>query len=309
LLTNEEAWNRLPESEEGSATTLPDWARILVHSLPRTTAAMLELDWHHRANSPLDPSLRGMMRWTVAHAIRCDYSKAVAVADLQRAGLEQNQIEALEHEDATQPLAERAAVHFARKLTLAADTVTDEEVAKLIDWYGEKQLVAMVLLIAHANFQDRLFLSLGLGIEPNGPLPPAQVSFVRNQSKSIEVPARKHVAESLEDNRADETTKIDDSEWLSQDFATLQSKLKDQRERPGRIRVPTWDDVREWLPERARRNDPVRIKWSLVCVGYQPELALGWSACLRTFAEDAKQDRVFEESLFWVITRTIHCFY
>jgi len=111
------------------------------------------------------------------------------------------------------------------------------------------------------------------------------------------------------DKPADEATKINDSEWLSVDFATLQNKLDDQRDRPGRIRVPMWDEVREWLPERSRRNDPLRIKWSLVCVGYQPELALGWSACMRAFAEDAKQDRVFEESLFWVITRTIHCFY
>jgi hypothetical protein len=53
----------------------------------------------------------------------------------------------------------------------------------------------------------------------------------------------------------------------------------------------------------------MRILWTLVCRGYQPELAAGWSACTRIFAEEAKQDRVFEQSLFWVITRTIHCFY
>ena len=44
-------------------------------------------------------------------------------------------------------------------------------------------------------------------------------------------------------------------------------------------------------------------------MGYQPELAAAWSACTRAFREEAKQDRVFEESLFWVVTRTIHCFY
>ena len=60
---------------------------------------------------------------------------------------------------------------------------------------------------------------------------------------------------------------------------------------------------------RARPKAPIRIKWSLVCVGYQPRLALAWSACMRSFGEEAKQDRVFEESLFWVVTRTIHCFY
>jgi hypothetical protein len=44
-------------------------------------------------------------------------------------------------------------------------------------------------------------------------------------------------------------------------------------------------------------------------MGYQPELAAAWSSCTRNFGEEAKQDRVFEESLFWVVTRTIHCFY
>jgi hypothetical protein len=44
-------------------------------------------------------------------------------------------------------------------------------------------------------------------------------------------------------------------------------------------------------------------------LGYQPELAAGWFACLGAFNRDAKQDRVFEESLFWVITRSLHCFY
>ncbi len=44
-------------------------------------------------------------------------------------------------------------------------------------------------------------------------------------------------------------------------------------------------------------------------MGHQPELALAWFTCLRTFQEESAQDRVFEESLFWVITRSINCFY
>jgi hypothetical protein len=62
-------------------------------------------------------------------------------------------------------------------------------------------------------------------------------------------------------------------------------------------------------PEVPRPEQPVRIRWSLVTMGYQPELAAAWSACTRAFREEARQDRVFEESLFWIVTRTIHCFY
>jgi hypothetical protein len=30
---------------------------------------------------------------------------------------------------------------------------------------------------------------------------------------------------------------------------------------------------------------------------------------MRTFGEESNQDRVFEEEVFWVITRSLHCFY
>ena len=62
-------------------------------------------------------------------------------------------------------------------------------------------------------------------------------------------------------------------------------------------------------PDLPRPEKPVRIQWNLVTQGYQPELAPAWSACTRAFGQEAKQDRVFEESLFWIVTRTIHCFY
>ena len=92
------------------------------------------------------------------------------------------------------------------------------------------------------------------------------------------------------------------------DFDALQKQLTQQRARPGRIRVPSWEEVRKQLGvDRGRK--PLRIRWSLVCVGYQPELAMAWGACTGNFGREAKQDRVFEESLFWVVTRSLQCFY
>jgi hypothetical protein len=85
--------------------------------------------------------------------------------------------------------------------------------------------------------------------------------------------------------------------------------MDEQRSRKARITVPDWEDVRKGLPPWYNPPKPSRIRWSLVCLGNQPDLALGWSACLRNFGEEAKQDRVLEESLFWIITRTSRCFY
>jgi hypothetical protein len=47
------------------------------------------------------------------------------------------------------------------------------DAARLIEQYGEKQVVALVLLLAYANFQDRLILALDLPLGPGEPLEPS----------------------------------------------------------------------------------------------------------------------------------------
>ena len=52
-----------------------------------------------------------------------------------------------------------------------------------------------------------------------------------------------------------------------------------------------------------------RITWNTVSTGYQPEMTRAWFACLNAFYEESKPDRVFTNSVFWVVTRTNDCFY
>ncbi|MEX2121867.1 MAG: carboxymuconolactone decarboxylase family protein [Pirellulales bacterium] len=307
LLSDAQAWQRLPEVRQGRSGPLPVWARALAGSLPRTTAAMLELDWLHRAAGPLDPVLRGKMRWIVARANRCDYSEAYAAADLVRAGLDDNDIRALSDDGSPSSEAERAVLRFARKLTVAASTITDEEVARLVELYGDKQVVAMVLLVGYGNFQDRLLLALGFEREEGGPLPPLAVEFSKQPSAGRAVAPWRRPP--LGQTDAGVAARISDPQWLAMDFADLQERLESQRNRRSRIRVPSWEEVRALVAPGSSGGPPVRIGWSLVCAGYQPELAKGWAVCSRAFAQESKQDRVFEESVFWVTTRSIDCFY
>jgi alkylhydroperoxidase family enzyme len=306
LLNDEEAWKRLPKAEHGGGKPLPVWALALADALPRTTAAMLELDYRHRALSPLDARLRAKVRWTAAHANRCAYTEVVALADLEHAGAFAAEQAALIDGDPDAPEAEKAALIFARKMTLAADTVTDDEVKDLRRLYGDDKVVALVLLLAYSNFQDRLVLSLGLKLERGGPLPPLDVRFVKD-APAPSIPPRKAPETSP---GIDVETTVSDLDWKKLDFDALQKRMDGQRGREPRVPVPAWDDVKKRLPDGYPvPAHPVRIRWSLVCMGYQPELAAGWSACTRAFGEEAKQDRVFEESLFWVVTRSLQCFY
>src|SRR5271168_1933841 len=80
--SDEECWRKLPPAEKGGGNALPTWARAMAGAMPRTTAAMLRLDYLHRTRNPLGPELRGKMRWVAGRANDCEYSMACAEADL-----------------------------------------------------------------------------------------------------------------------------------------------------------------------------------------------------------------------------------
>jgi AhpD family alkylhydroperoxidase len=294
LASQQEGWQALPAAEPDKSARLPLWALATAKALPRTTAAVLELEYLHRVKSPLDPVLRGQIRLAVAHANRCSYTEAQARADLRRAGLSDDAIRSLAESDQL-PLAPA----LARKLTLAAWSVTDAEVAAVAKDLGDKQLVAVVQLTAFGNFQDRLILALGVTSEPDSPLPPVEYRF----TKDMKAQPRPEMPTELAKRPV-----VHDTEWTRFSFSDLKKGLQQQKERPPRVPVPSWEDIKKSLPPEAQKRE-LRIKWSLVCQGYQPELAQGWGACTRAFRTEAELDRVFEESLFWVVTRTLQCFY
>jgi alkylhydroperoxidase family enzyme len=306
LLPSAAAWKRLPPAEKGAGGLLPAWARTLAGPLPRTTAGLLELDYVMRERSPLDARLRGLLRFEAARANRCAAGQATAAADLHRAGLGEDELRALAKGEARLTEAEWEAVSFARKMMLAADTVTDDEVARLVQRHGEKTTVAIVLHLAYAAFQDRLLLHLGLPPEEGGPLPPLDVRF-RKDSK--DTAAAKAGPASPAATKGGAGAPALDAEWTGLSFAQLQQRLEGQRARPARIRVPTWEELRKQGAPKRSGDNPLRIRWSLVCMGYQPELAGAWLRAMGTFGSEARQDRVFEESLFWVLTRSLRCFY
>ena len=293
LLDNAQAWQHLPPAVCGAGQPLPFWARALARTMPRTTAAMLELDYAHRGQSPLDPLLRGRLRWIAAHSSGCRYSEAYAQADLRRAGLDEAGLRALASDPSQYPEADRAALVFARKLTEDAPSITDAEVAGLIEHYGEKAVVAMALLVAHANFQDRLILSLGLPLDSDGPLPPLNVRFARAPLGSSRAGLPRVRAQGETASVPCQTVR--DAEWLALDFDRLQKELASRRVRKPRIDLP---------PETSGA-----INWGFVCNRYQPELAAAWTSCAQAFGDEANQDPIFEQLVLWVVSRSSRCYY
>ena len=219
--------------------------------------------------------------------LRCSYGEAIALADLRAAGTGDDFIGALTADPPDWPADVRPVVAFAFTLTRAGHEVTDAEVAELIDRYGEKQVVAIVLLLAYANFQDRLpWRSDRIGTRR----PPAATGREVRPSAAGGGCARPP-AEAARDPRRTRSRAASGAHrpsagpgrhprprWRSSAAACRGFAC------PSRTRGSTGG---AWSGRRTSRNWPT-----------------AWSACTQAFGEEADQDPVFEQSLFWVVTRT-----
>ncbi len=290
-LDTDAVWNRLPLRGPDQGKPLPDWARTLAGPLPATTAAMLELDRLHREANPLGASLSAKVRYAAAVANQCEWTKMQALNDLRRAGLSDP---TATNED------ERRILRFARTLTLAAYSVSDDEIEQLRKQLGEAKLVALVKLLAYANFQDRLVLSLGV----SGPVLPSLNVQTDPSDRSTMAPKR------LKPIDRPTLSYVERPDWEPIDFAELMKSMESQKARSIRIPTPSQEILKERASQMGKMGETyLRLKWMQVCQGYQPELTNAWMACTRAYSQEAHPDRVFNESVFWVINRSISCFY
>jgi alkylhydroperoxidase family enzyme/alkyl hydroperoxide reductase subunit AhpC len=302
----EETWSRLPKCIQGGGGPLPLWARVMAKQLPRTTAAMLQLDYAHRTRSPLDQRLRAKMRWIIAHANHCNYSKAIAESDLRASGGTEEDLQRLATGSASWLEEEKDALQFAHELTIRAHLIPDSLFETLRLRYGDAQVASMVLLGAYGNFQDRILLGLSTVIDQAEPLEPLDIRFATDAFQTQPTfPPNKPLPQPISDGM---DVVNDDEDWDSLSYGQLEARMASQKQREQRLPTPTWEEVAKKLPPEFKAK-PTRIVWNLVCMGNVPELAVPWSMTTRTMWAECPQDRVFEESLFWVQTRAIQCNY
>jgi hypothetical protein len=100
----------------------------------------------------------------------------------------------------------------------------------------------MVLLLAYANFQDRLLLCLGSPLEPGGPLPPTEYAFGPGalNTRPGELPPSK--PSSLPEPSGKDLVD-DDADWAAVTYEMLQGRIQAQRQKVTRIRVPVPEEV------------------------------------------------------------------
>jgi alkylhydroperoxidase family enzyme len=289
-LPDEGAWSKLPPVKKPA---LPEWARVMAGPLPKTTAKLLELDYFHRAKNSLNPVLAAGLRLAVAETLGSEYGKAEAKADLDRARLKADMYTDLQ--------GGAVAIRFAKKLTLEGHAITDEEFEELLKHFGPKRTTAIIHTVAYANFHNRLLL--GLGVKGESPVAePVGAAF--DITAKVSVPERPpwDDLKSVKGNGL--SIRV---EWSQKEFEQLNTTLEKQKERKFRIPLPDKSDYEKLTPRE--KESAEKIKWNTISMGYQPEMTRAWFAPLYAFYDEAKPDRVFTNSMFWVVTRTNDCFY
>ncbi len=312
-LSSEEAWKVMPAAEQGQGAELPTWARMLAHEAPRTAAAFLELDLAQRTRSPVEPGLRAAMRYVAAKANGSAYATATAAADAKRAGVSAEKLAALDtREYAAWSPAERSALRFAHDMTVNSDGVTDEQFNQLVKQFSDRQAAAMVLAMAYANFQDRFLICLGAPIEQGGPIPPVMVKFASDTLTKSTTPPPANTKPEIPGSKPESAKDIieDDAEFTWLPYGELQSRLKQQRERPTRLPIPEWGVFADRLPQGLMEK-PSDIIWYKIAFGYADELAVPFEIYLRTAGAEINSnwDRAFGNCLFWMVTDAVKCPY
>jgi len=110
----------------------------------------------------LDYAFKTRLFWIVSRVNNCHYCLGHQEHKLLTAGMTEDQIAALDSQwDEFSP-ADRAALEFARKLTLEPDQITDADIQQLKQHFSDPQVVEIVFTIASNNSTNRWTDSLGI---------------------------------------------------------------------------------------------------------------------------------------------------
>jgi uncharacterized peroxidase-related enzyme len=113
----------------------------------------------------VDRRIKELVYLTCSYANRCAYCTAAHVAGGKKAGISDEEMQALQAErDEGFPEAERAAIGYARELTRTADAPTTRDT--LLQHFNDEQVVEITLVAAMANFTNRF--NNGLRLQPEG---------------------------------------------------------------------------------------------------------------------------------------------
>lgn len=158
------AQNEFLASLESKAKRANPFFRIMANR-PKVLEGFVPLYGAIMGPGVIDRRIKELIYLTCSYANRCPYCTAAHVASGKKAGITDEEMQALQSEqDAGFSDTERAAIGYARELTRTADAAATRNA--LSQHFNDEQIVEITLIAAMANFTNRF--NNGLQLQPEG---------------------------------------------------------------------------------------------------------------------------------------------
>ena len=164
LVDEQQARAVLPERWSDASSALPEWVRLLAN-FPKAGKGWVAQVYHAQEKGKLSPRLRAEVAWVTARHDRAWYAVGHARKRLNALGLDDDAVFALDKPGGSSDPAERAALAFARKLTVDPALMTDADFAGLRSHFSDQEVAELVYQVTQGAYFDRLTEASGLRLE------------------------------------------------------------------------------------------------------------------------------------------------
>jgi alkylhydroperoxidase family enzyme len=161
LVSEDAARALLPANGPGDT---PQWVRLLAN-FPKAGKARINNVLAAQDKGTLERRLRCQVAWIAARNDRAWYALGCARQRLEKEGVADKDIWALDGRWDEFTPAQQAAFNLTRKLAATPDLVSDADVAMVRKHYPDKQVAELVYHITLAAFFDRITEAAGLSLE------------------------------------------------------------------------------------------------------------------------------------------------
>jgi len=159
----------LYENAERQYGFVPNFYKAMVHR-PELLVTFANFQRELWTGGGVDIQLKGLTGLRAAVLSGCPYCTAHRTAGAVRSGVSQQKIaEVRDGSHATTPVLderERAVIRLAEKIMREPGSVTEEDLRQLRKWFGEADLVELVLLVGATNLTSRFNLCFATQLEP-----------------------------------------------------------------------------------------------------------------------------------------------
>jgi len=275
----------LPPSWQGFV--VPGWGGSSARQKPASTASVLKT-----MQARPDYGFKTRLFWIVSRGNDCQYCLGHQELKLRSVGMSDDQIAALDSRWDLFPTSEQAAMELAYQLTMAPHKVSAGDVAKLKEFYSDREIIDVVYTVARYNAVNRWTDSTGI---------PQDQSFGSDEHAELTTPTSEEYAKVR--SKVAPVDVPSRAEWEPIDEAL--ARMTEARQRTPAVALPSLEHAKSVL--LADSPGAIPPVW-LQALAEQTVALDAWRQ-RQAMVRDGQTDALLRAQIAWVSARENRAWY